>query len=72
MSTRIRTAVYIRHLSGAIHELRGRALANLVRAFRNGAPGPAVTKLVLSGYSGWLSDSGDVLDFEHLSVADLT
>lgn len=60
--------LYIKHEDGAIHALRGKAFQRLLRAFRSDCPGPEVTGLVVSGYVGFLSDVGDVLDFEHLTT----
>lgn len=63
------TTIYLKHREGAVHQLSGKRLAKLRRELAAGRGGPEVTALVLSGYEGFLGDSGEVEDFEGLGKA---
>lgn len=43
--------LYLRHVDGATHALRGRRLARLLRELKAGRGGPELLALQLAGYS---------------------
>ena len=59
--------LFVRHGSGALHKLGERAAAKLYNEIRAGRGGPEVTRLVESGYEGFLDDRGGISDFEMLN-----
>jgi hypothetical protein len=63
--------IYLKHQNGSIHALSGRAFKKLRTEILAGRGGPEVTALVLSGYYGFLSKSGDVFDFEALTPEEM-
>lgn len=67
----MRTSLYIKHSSGAMHALEGRRLQKLQKEILAGRGGAEVTALVSNGYEGFLARSGEVHDFEDL-VAEFT
>lgn len=60
--------LYLKHESGAIHDLGVRRTAALRREILAGRGGPEVLRLVESGYTGYLGDGGDAEDFEGLDA----
>ena len=57
-------AIFLKHESGAMHELSARKVAHLRKEILAGRGGPEVTQLTMNGYQGFLGDSGEVEDFE--------
>lgn len=59
--------IYLQHSSGRMDNLTGRRFRRLRAEIVAGRGGPEVTNLVVSGYQGFLSRSGEVLEFEALA-----
>lgn len=60
-------AVYLRHESGATHELKGARFKKLRKEILAGRGGPEVTDLVSSGYVGFMADDGNEYGLEDIS-----
>lgn len=61
--------LYLKHESGAMHQLSGKRYAKLRREILAGRGGVEVVSLVTAGYVGFLADDGEVHDFEALNDA---
>lgn len=58
--------LFIKHRSGAMHNLGTHKTGKLWREIMAGRGGPEVTALAEQGYLGFLDDNGEVSDFEAL------
>lgn len=68
MTKKTPSSLYLKHRSGATHELRGRRASKLYKALSAGCPQPEYTALVEAGYEGFLAHDGQVYDFEALTL----
>lgn len=62
----MKTSLYLKHASGAMHALEGRRLKKLQKEILAGRGGVEVTALVSNGYEGFLASTGEIHDFEDL------
>lgn len=59
------TELYLRHISGATHALRGRRLARLLKALRDDNAQCELVKLILNGYTETMGGTSiDSLTYE--------
>ena len=69
MSTiRSHESMYLRHESGATHELRGRNFKKLRTAVLAGRGQPEMVKLIENGYSAYLADDGEEYDIDSITT----
>lgn len=59
-------AIFVKHESGALHELKGKAFKALVKTVKAGLASE-INKLMDNGYVGFLDDSGNVECFDALT-----
>lgn len=57
------TSLFLRHSSGATHELRGRRLKALVKDLNGQECQAAIVKLMEAGYTGFISIHPDHADY---------
>ncbi len=68
----MKNSMYLKHESGAQHELKGRRLAALRREILAGRGGPEVTSYIESGYVGFLDRNGEITALDALDTSAFT
>lgn len=66
MSNATTSTIFIRHNSGAMHQIGGRRATKLRNECLAGRGNAEITALLLAGYEGFLSDAGHIEDLEAL------